>query len=260
MGSEGTARLERDLAEARAVAEEAVNRYNALLAETADVCCAFCGERYPKGTPRSGDGALAEHIKVCAKHPMREAEAKIADLTARLDTERELKECAEENLRTLVKMAETRNRNLPVGGPAITVRDALFALFARVSTLEDELQEAKDCQKTGDDACGACLRCLTIRCGDLVEERARALEQVKGYQTECREVEQILGAALGYPWFKDDPANFPGATEKDGVCVGEHVPSTIAAEAAKTIEKLKADLTRAEGRIGEDWRDRLLDS
>lgn len=138
--------------------------------------------------------------------------------------------------------------------------DPRAAVTQREAALEKELQEAKDCQKTGDDACGACLRCLTIRCDDLVEKRARALEQVKGYQTECREVEQILGAALGYPWFKDDPANFPGATEKDGVCVGEHVPSTIAAEAAKTIEKLKADLTRAEGRIGEDWRDRLLDS
>jgi hypothetical protein len=37
--------------------------------------CAFCGAIYPQGTPRHGDGALIEHIKVCPQHPMREAEA-----------------------------------------------------------------------------------------------------------------------------------------------------------------------------------------
>jgi len=50
-------------------------------------------------------------------------------------------------------------------------------------------------------------------------------------------VEQILGKALGYPWYKDDQKNFPGATEKDGVCVGDHVPESILAEAAKRIVK-----------------------
>lgn len=50
---------------------------------------------------------------------------------------------------------------------------------------------------------------------------------------------QTLGKVLGYPWFRDDPANFPTATEADGVCVGEHVPETIAAEAAKEIVRLR---------------------
>ena len=36
--------------------------------------CAFCGESYPPGTPNSGSEALTAHIKVCAKHPMREVE------------------------------------------------------------------------------------------------------------------------------------------------------------------------------------------
>jgi hypothetical protein len=49
------------------------------------------------------------------------------------------------------------------------------------------------------------------------------------------EVEQILGKALGYPWFKDDQENFPGATEADGVCIGEHVTESIAQEAANTL-------------------------
>jgi hypothetical protein len=52
---------------------------------------------------------------------------------------------------------------------------------------------------------------------------------------ELNEVEQLLGKALNYFWYKDDQKNFPGATEKDGVCVGEHVPASIAAEAANTI-------------------------
>ena len=47
---------------------------------------------------------------------------------------------------------------------------------------------------------------------------------------------QALGKVLGYPWYKDDPKNFSGATEESGVCVGEHVAVTIAAEAAKKIE------------------------
>lgn len=61
----------------------------------------------------------------------------------------------------------------------------------------------------------------------------------------------VLGAALGYPWFKDDQGNFPGATESDGVCTGEHVPETIAAEAAKCIEALKADRDRLAARVAE---------
>lgn len=53
-----------------------------------------------------------------------------------------------------------------------------------------------------------------------------------------REISQILGKALGYPWFKDDQKNFPGATEEDGVCVGEHVAETLAMEAANRIQNL----------------------
>lgn len=52
------------------------------------------------------------------------------------------------------------------------------------------------------------------------------------------EVCDILGRVLGYPWYKDDQKNFPGATEKDGVCVGEQVAESIAAEAAEGIEFL----------------------
>lgn len=55
------------------------------------------------------------------------------------------------------------------------------------------------------------------------------------------EICQTLGGVLGYPWFRDDQKNFPGATEEDGVCVGVHVAETIAEEAAQEVDKLKKD-------------------
>ena len=54
------------------------------------------------------------------------------------------------------------------------------------------------------------------------------------------EICQTLGLALGYPKFCDDQANFPGTTEANGVCVGDHVAESIAAEAAGIISKLRA--------------------
>lgn len=103
---------------------------------------------------------------------------------------------------------------------------------------------------------------LTI--GEQQVARAVAAEaRVRGHQSECDEVEQILGKALGYPWYKDDQKNFPNSTEADGVCVGEHVPSSIAMEAANRIraaearaEKMRAALELAEAAIDDcqSWR------
>lgn len=59
------------------------------------------------------------------------------------------------------------------------------------------------------------------------------------------EVEQILGKALGYPWYKDDPKNFPDATEADGVCTGEHTYLTLAMEAAKLLSNKPTDTQQA---------------
>ena len=83
----------------------------------------------------------------------------------------------------------------------------------------------------------------------------------------------MLGAALGYPWFKDDQKNFPGSTEADGVCVGEHAPSTIAQEivtrlADKTAECVSicadklAGLTELRAQLTEvrAHRDRLVEA
>ncbi len=81
---------ERD--EARRFAEAAARQYNDLLATCAEntaVTCAFCGVVYPAGTPRHGDGLLAEHIRVCEQHPMRALEAENAELRRLAGTCRE---------------------------------------------------------------------------------------------------------------------------------------------------------------------------
>lgn len=69
-------------------------------------------------------------------------------------------------------------------------------------------------------------------------------ERVFGFQQEMRAVEQILGQALGYPWYKDNPEAWPDATDADGVCVGEHTPYTLAKEAAMVILSLATQLRK----------------
>ncbi len=58
--------------------------------------------------------------------------------------------------------------------------------------------------------------------------------QIRGYQHECRDVEQTLGKALGYPEI------YPHVTDIDDgqICVGEHVASSIALEAARKLLQL----------------------
>lgn len=67
-------------------------------------------------------------------------------------------------------------------------------------------------------------------------DRVRVQDEI---QKQNHEVCQTLGKALHYAWFKDDQANFPGATEADGVCVGDHVAETLAVEASKRIAALE---------------------
>lgn len=74
-----------------------------------------------------------------------------------------------------------------------------------------------------------------------LEERLRVV--IDGFRRELNDIEQTCGKALGYPRYCDDQANFPGATEADGVCVGDHVAASIAAELANrhrdVVEKCK---------------------
>lgn len=62
---------------------------------------------------------------------------------------------------------------------------------------------------------------------------------------EFNEIDQILGKALRFPWFKDDPINFPNATEKDGVVVAGPTWE-LATHAANKIKKLEDDLETLE--------------
>ena len=73
-----------------------------------------------------------------------------------------------------------------------------------------------------------------------LRERIAFLERAIAKQNQ--EIEQVCGKALGYPWFKDDQKNFPGATEADGVCVGEHVANTIVAELATRYQQTVNEL------------------
>lgn len=83
----------------------------------------------------------------------------------------------------------------------------------------------------------AALTALASGSGDHAE-----LARLKAAMSKSNdEICQSLGKALGYPWFKDDQRNFPGATEENGVCVGEHVAESIADEAASRISALLAE-------------------
>ncbi len=42
--------------------------------------CVYCGMAYPEGTPPHGNQILTDHIKICEKHPLRQAEVKITKL------------------------------------------------------------------------------------------------------------------------------------------------------------------------------------
>lgn len=109
-------------------------------------------------------------------------------------------------------------------------RYAFYEMMYRSDiTVDDEFVLAKDY-----DALAARLR-------DAEAENARLREACSKQNDD---VCQVLGKALGYPWYKDDQTNFPGADESNGVCVGDHAAESIADEAAKTIARLREDAAR----------------
>lgn len=81
---------------------------------------------------------------------------------------------------------------------------------------------------------------------DIKELKARVKFVTDAAATINREVCQVLGKVLGFPWFKDDQKNFPGATEADGICEGDMVAEAMADLAAQTITDLKEKLRIAE--------------
>ena len=83
----------------------------------------------------------------------------------------------------------------------------------------------------------------TTPVADGMRKAADEIDRLRAALTKQNdEICQTLGKALGYPWFKDDQVVFPGATEENGVCVGDHVAESIAEEAARTIRETRAAL------------------
>ncbi len=89
---------------------------------------------------------------------------------------------------------------------------------------------------------------MTRRDNEIAALKAEIERLKRAAAQESHAIEQIFGPALGYPPYSGDQKNFPGATEADGVCVGEHVAASLAAEAADKIRALLAEveLLRAE--------------
>jgi len=75
-----------------------------------------------------------------------------------------------------------------------------------------------------------------------LEKDCKQLQEVA--QKADEEICQTLGKALGYPWFKDDPKNFPESTEADGVCVGDHCGATLALEMVDRMSELETKIKR----------------
>lgn len=78
------------------------------------VTCIYCGKEYPGGTPTSQDQRLTQHIKVCKKHPLRNAERRNQNLSqslveAKLDRDRAVLEARE--IIKNVGAASTKNHN-----------------------------------------------------------------------------------------------------------------------------------------------------
>lgn len=91
---------------------------------------------------------------------------------------------------------------------------------------------------------------------DALAEKAQ-----QAYYQQANEIDQILGKALGYPWYKDDQKNFPGATEANGVCTGDHVPESLAMEAAARLAQAERERDEATDlKAGEETAQRFYRS
>ena len=100
------ARLTAELATRTAERDEARGWVRRLTATERVLTCAFCGEAYPPGTPESNHERLMEHVKVCAKHPMRDVERERD--AARLNGAREEREALSIRFEQLSRLEHDR--------------------------------------------------------------------------------------------------------------------------------------------------------
>lgn len=107
---------------------------------------------------------------------------------------------------------------------------------------QEQAKEIEQLKRNGVfhvDVCTAHLRHIK----ELQKELAEQTEQENRHILMSHNVEQTLGKILCYPWYKDDKKNFPGATEEDGVCVGEDTIETLADRAAERIRHLEEEIS-----------------
>jgi hypothetical protein len=139
-------------------------------------------------------------------------------------------------------------------GHDCTTSECRDATLQRIAKLEEEIRLVRGAMASQDGRereagaqCGGRVRDVGLRVAGAAAEQIVLLRkrcEQQGRQltaamlTETA-ISQLVGKALGYPWYKDDQKNFPGATEADGVCIGEHVAETIVREMVVVVGKLQ---------------------
>jgi hypothetical protein len=123
-----------------------------------------------------------------------------------------------------------------IGGDALKV--CPYHGATQTEIIIDPPQEPPDTMQMG--AAG-----VAIERGISAGLKARIDILEKAIATEHDEIEQILGKALGYPEYYPDISDV-----NDGsVCVGEHVPASLAEEAATKIRSLTGDVDQLKAAI-----------
>ena len=111
------------------------------------VTCVYCGHEYPDGTPTAKHDLLTAHIKVCEKHPMREAEARIERLRGALS------ELIGAETKEDLEAMEAAMRMMP---PPSGLKDMRAALAKAIAALGDdsipdgEIRQQCKCGSTKD--------------------------------------------------------------------------------------------------------------
>lgn len=67
------------------------------------------------------------------------------------------------------------------------------------------------------------LTCSPNHFVEWIKDLKEVQRQMNAILNERHHHEQMIGQAIGMPWYVDYPENFPDATKDDGVCVGELV-------------------------------------
>lgn len=120
---------------------------------------------------------------------------------------------------------------------------------AEVTRLDNENQRLKHQIASQELALKHWRKRVDEQSATLRTERERRERAESAYFSTVATVDQTLGRALGYPRYCDDQKNFPGTTDADGVCTGDHVAETLASEAAKRIEQHAREVERLRERV-----------